>query len=93
VIAIIDSGMGNCASVLNMLRRIGAGAKLTNSPDEVRAAQKLILPGIGAFDAGMAALQRGGLNDAICHALRRARRHDARDLPGDAAAARSERGG
>jgi glutamine amidotransferase len=69
VIAIIDSGMGNCASVLNMLRRIGAGAKLTNSPDEVRAAQKLILPGIGAFDAGMAALQRGGLNDAICHAL------------------------
>jgi len=70
MITIVDSGLGNRASVLNMLRRIGAQAKLTASLDEIRAARKLVLPGIGAFDAGMAALGRAGLDGAILHAVR-----------------------
>lgn len=69
MITIIDSGMGNRASVLNMIRRIGADGRLTTSPDEIRIARKLILPGIGAFDAGMAALRESGLDGAIRHAL------------------------
>jgi imidazole glycerol-phosphate synthase subunit HisH len=69
VITIIDSGMGNIASVLNMIRRIGGEGKLTVRPDEVRTASKLILPGVGAFDAGMAALCGNGMSDAIVSAV------------------------
>lgn len=53
MISIVDYGMGNSGSIINMLRRIGAEAKLVSASDELERAEKLILPGVGAFDNGM----------------------------------------
>ena len=58
VIAIIDYGMGNVGSIRNMLLRIGASSCITSDPTEIRRADKLILPGVGAFDNAMSSLQR-----------------------------------
>lgn len=53
MITIIDYGMGNLGSILNMLRKIGADAVISSSITDIEKADKLILPGVGAFDAGM----------------------------------------
>jgi imidazole glycerol-phosphate synthase subunit HisH len=53
MIAIVDYGMGNLGSILNMLKRIGAPATITSDPDTIASAEKLILPGVGAFDRAM----------------------------------------
>jgi glutamine amidotransferase len=58
MIAVIDYKMGNLGSIMNMLRRIGAEAVLTDDPSEIEKADKLILPGVGAFDRGMENLHR-----------------------------------
>lgn len=61
MITILDYGMGNLGSIQNMLRKIGVPSEITSDADRIRAARKLILPGVGAFDAGMANLDRSGL--------------------------------
>lgn len=53
MICIIDYGVGNLGSILNMLKRVGAPAIVSSEPDAIRAADRLILPGVGAFDTGM----------------------------------------
>jgi imidazole glycerol-phosphate synthase subunit HisH len=53
VITVIDYGMGNSGSIMNILRRIGAEATLTSDLRQIAAADKLVLPGVGAFDQGM----------------------------------------
>ena len=58
IISIVHCGAGNVGSVSNMLRRIGHGAKVASTPDDVRSAGALILPGVGTFDAGMVARAR-----------------------------------
>jgi glutamine amidotransferase len=60
-IVIIDYGMGNLASTANMLRKIGANADVTNEQSAIEKADALILPGVGAFDAGMRNLGALGL--------------------------------
>lgn len=68
-IVIVDYGLGNPASVHNMLRKAGAASIVTADRDVIRAAQRLILPGVGAFDHGMQNLHERGLvevlNDAV----------------------------
>lgn len=61
MIAIIDYGMGNLGSIANMLRKIGADATITADPAVISAADRLILPGVGSFGAGMAHLEERGL--------------------------------
>jgi glutamine amidotransferase len=61
MIAIVDYRTGNLNSIRNMLQKIGVQATITSSPDEIRHARKLIMPGIGAFDAGMGRLNDSGL--------------------------------
>jgi glutamine amidotransferase len=56
MIAVVDSGMGNLGSILNMLKKIGVEARLCADAADVGRAEKLILPGIGAFDVGMRSL-------------------------------------
>lgn len=46
--------MGNLGSMLNMFKRIGVKASIEADPDVIRRAEKLVLPGVGAFDAAMA---------------------------------------
>jgi glutamine amidotransferase len=61
VIAIIDYDVGNLAAVANMLNRLGVACEITASPERVEAAERIILPGNGAFDACMRNLRTTGL--------------------------------
>lgn len=64
-VSIVDYGLGNLHSVANAIRKVGAEAKLAPTPEDVLAADRLILPGVGAFGDGMAGLATRGLVDAI----------------------------
>ena len=61
MITIVDYRTGNLNSIRNMLKKIGVPAEVTGSPEQIGRARKLIIPGIGAFDAGMARLHESGL--------------------------------
>lgn len=65
MIAIINYGLGNPESVKNMLRKAGADAVITSDPAQIIAAEKLILPGVGAFGKGMENLQMNELDKLI----------------------------
>jgi glutamine amidotransferase len=65
MICIVDYGLGNLGSIRNMLKKVGFPSVVSSSADEIRAAQKLILPGVGAFDAGMRNLNDSGLVPAL----------------------------
>lgn len=65
MIVIVDYGMGNLGSIANMLRKAGAEARIASAADEVARAGKLVLPGVGAFDAGMRNLEERGLLPAL----------------------------
>ncbi len=69
MIVVVDYGMGNVASVLNMGRKAGGDMRLSGDPAVVAAADKLILPGVGAFDRGMENLHRLGLVEAMNQAV------------------------
>lgn len=64
-IAVVDFSVGNLFSVQRACEIGGAEAVITASPEEVRAADGVILPGVGAFDAAMTALNASGLSDAL----------------------------
>lgn len=65
MIAIIDYGMGNIGSIANMLRKLGADCVVTSEPGVIAKAEKLILPGVGAFDAAMRRINESGLRAAL----------------------------
>lgn len=65
MIAIIDYEMGNLRSVGNALNRLGAEWKLTSDPDEIRKAQRVLLPGVGNDAEAMAKLRERKLCDVI----------------------------
>lgn len=71
MISVIDYGIGNIGSILNMLRKIGAPCQAVSSPDVIAQAEKLVLPGVGSFDAGMQALTYTGTGPAITQAVGR----------------------
>jgi imidazole glycerol-phosphate synthase subunit HisH len=53
MIAIIDYGMGNLGSIYNMFKKVGADSMITSSHEKIAKADKLVLPGVGSFDAAM----------------------------------------
>ena len=61
LITIIDFGMGNLGSIKNMLVRMNYKAQITSDLETIRHAEKLILPGVGAFDVAMTNLKNQGL--------------------------------
>lgn len=61
MITIIDYGMGNLGSIQNMLKKVGAAAIISSSIDDIEQADKLILPGVGAFGHGMQQIEQRGL--------------------------------
>ena len=65
MITIIDYGMGNMGSVANMMRRYQIPHCVSANPNEIEKAAKLLLPGVGAFDAGVDKLQKSGIWTAI----------------------------
>jgi glutamine amidotransferase len=66
---VIDYGMGNLRSVSKALETLGAEVRVSSDPQEVAAADKLILPGVGAFPAAMTELTRRGLVGPIKSAI------------------------
>ena len=65
MVAIIDYGLGNSGSIVNMLRVIGERAIITSDPEKIKIADQLILPGVGAFDSGMSELEKRDLIPVI----------------------------
>ena len=65
MIAMIDSGGANIASVKFALERLGVGSVLTDEVNVIRSAQKVILPGVGAAPVAMQRLASAGLIDCI----------------------------
>ena len=68
-VTLIDYGGSNLRSVQKAFEAVGARVNLAADPDEVRRAKKLVLPGVGAFGAGMAALRARGLDMAAAEAV------------------------
>ena len=64
-IAVIDYGVNNVGSVMNALRKVGGTPYVVDSPSELRNASAMVLPGIGAFDAGVKNLRELGLFEVI----------------------------
>lgn len=74
MIAIVDHGYANIRSVDRMLRRLNQIPLIVDRPEDIRRADKVILPGIGAFDGPMRRLEELGLVDALTeHAIARGR--------------------
>jgi len=66
MITIINYGMGNLGSILNMFKRIGAEAQVCDKVEEIAKAEKLLLPGVGAFDAAIKCIDSiVGLRDVL----------------------------
>jgi glutamine amidotransferase len=65
MIAIVDSGGANISSVRFALERLGVASELTADPAVIRAADRVILPGVGAAPAGMQRLRERGLIDCV----------------------------
>jgi imidazole glycerol-phosphate synthase subunit HisH len=70
-IAILDYGMGNLRSVEKALERVGSEAVISADPEAVRAADGVILPGVGAFPAAMRRVRDLGLDALISERLER----------------------
>jgi glutamine amidotransferase len=72
-LVVVDYEAGNLGSIPNMLRRVGSEAVISSDPEVVANADKLILPGVGAFDYGMSQLESLGLEPALREAVERRR--------------------
>lgn len=69
--AIVDYGVGNLFSLQSSLRAIGAEAKVTGDPEELMTADRIILPGVGAFGDAAKKLRNTGLHQVILDAASR----------------------
>jgi len=65
MVVVVNYGMGNLRSVMHKLGKIGVQATLTSDPEEIKKADKIILPGVGAFGAGMQNLKTYNLGDIL----------------------------
>jgi len=71
MIGVVDYGVGNLGSILNMYRRLGLAAATVSEPAALAAAERLLLPGIGAFDACVTRLRESGLEQPLRDAVAR----------------------
>jgi len=65
VIALVDYGMGNRRSVEKAFEHVGASARLTSDHRDIRAADGIVVPGVGAFPPAMARLRELGLDEVV----------------------------
>ncbi|MEA5419708.1 imidazole glycerol phosphate synthase subunit HisH [Spirulina sp. CCNP1310] len=64
-VAVIDYGMGNLKSVINAFDSVGADAAIVDDPARLAQAERIVLPGVGAFARGMQNLREGGWCEAL----------------------------
>lgn len=69
MIAIIDYGAANLKSVATRFQKSGAEVRVTDRAEDIAAAERLVLPGVGAFDPAMRWLRQTGLADAMQEAV------------------------
>ena len=65
MIVIIDYGMGNLGSILNMCRFLNIEASIEDDVELIKNAKKIILPGVGSFDTAMERIKKNGLQDVL----------------------------
>ena len=65
MITIIDYGAGNIGSIQNMIKRTGGDCVISNCPNEIANAKKIILPGVGSFNHGMQNLRKYNLIEVL----------------------------
>jgi imidazole glycerol-phosphate synthase subunit HisH len=70
MISIVNYGVSNIGSMLNMMKKLGVEAQTISTPDEIRRAGKIILPGVGAFDHGMKTILDLGLAEPLKERVR-----------------------
>lgn len=71
MICVIDYGMGNLRSVSKALEKVGGEVQVSSHPEDIQKAQKLVIPGVGAFGDGVKELQKRNLFEPIQEALRK----------------------
>lgn len=65
MITIVDYGMGNLGSVVNMLRRVEVDCEVTGDPARIASASRILLPGVGAFDAAIERIEATGIRQVL----------------------------
>lgn len=65
MISIVDYGLGNVQAIAHIYKRLGVPVTLARSAGELAGAERLILPGVGAFDWAMTRLIESGMRDAL----------------------------
>ena len=65
MIVVINYGMGNLGSIENMIKKIGYKCIITSDLEDIKNANKLILPGVGSFDSGMKNLKELGFIEVL----------------------------
>lgn len=65
MITVIDYRMGNLGSIANMFRRLGVKARVSSRPEEIKDAERLLLPGVGHFSNGTVQLEASGLREVL----------------------------
>ena len=65
MIKIVNLGIGNVSSVQNMLKRIGFKSDIVNHGEDLNKVDKIILPGVGSFDAAMENIDNLGFRDIL----------------------------
>jgi glutamine amidotransferase len=65
MITIIDYGMGNLGSVANMFKKVGVLTEITGDLEKISRAEKILLPGVGAFDAAISRIDDGGFREVL----------------------------
>lgn len=65
MISIVDYGVGNVRAIANLYHRLHIETTMASTPEEIASAERLILPGVGAFDGAMDLLQASGMREAL----------------------------
>ncbi len=73
MLAIVDYGMANLRSVQKAFERVGHAAEIISTPEQVRQADRLVVPGVGAFCDAIDLLKKTGLAEAITQHVRTGR--------------------
>jgi glutamine amidotransferase len=74
VISIVNYGLGNVLAIANIYKRIGVPARIVTTPEELSNADRIILPGVGAFDWAMTRLNESGMRARLDDLVARERR-------------------
>lgn len=69
MVIVVDYGLGNLGSVFNMVKKLGFEVEISQCPDKISKADKLILAGVGSFDNGMIELESRGLIEVLNKAV------------------------